>query len=100
MYRNLAIKILELGVCMAIEYFKIQLNLALFIFIFSFWLYIYIYIASQKKGWFSFKLACREKDNVSHFEPQLACPAWRFFSNVWSNCGFLYIIKNTLIILL
>jgi hypothetical protein len=42
MYRNLAIKILKLGVCMAIEYFKIQLNLALFIFIFSFWLYIYI----------------------------------------------------------
>jgi hypothetical protein len=49
MYRNLAIKILKLGVCMAIEYFKIQLNLALFIFIFSFWLYIYIYIYSQPK---------------------------------------------------
>jgi hypothetical protein len=78
---------------MAIEYFKIQLNLALFIFIFSFWLHIYIYIYSQpkKKGWFSFKLGCREKDHVSHIEPQLACSAWRFFSNVWSNCGFFLI---------
>jgi hypothetical protein len=82
MYRNLAIKLLKLDVFMAIEYFKNQLNLALLILIFSFWLYIHIYLASQKEGWFNFKLVCREKDHVSHIEPQLACSAWRFFSKI------------------